>query len=328
MPHTIRRVGFYLLTLWISLTLNFLLPRLVPGDPAQAIMARFRDKNVDPEMLQAIEAQFGISHDPLWVQYGQYLTNLLHGNLGISTGYFPTPVSDIIAQRLPWTLTLGLIALVLSFIIGTALGILNAWKRGTRVNSVLAPFMMLISGVPYFWLALIVLYVFAFMLHWFPLNGGYDEDLVPGWNVDFLLSVLSHAFLPALTIIVSSISGWMLTMRNAMITTLSEDYILMARAKGLRNAYVMFGYAARNAILPSVTSFALALGFIVTGQLLTELVFSYPGIGFALVQSVSNKDYALMQGLFLMLTLAVLAANFIADMLYTVLDPRVRQERS
>jgi peptide/nickel transport system permease protein len=325
MRHLLRRLGFYTLTVWIALTLNFLLPRLVPGDPAVAIMAHLRDKYVDPDMMHALEIEFGISHDPLWVQYGQYLGNLLHGNLGISTSYYPTPVSVLIAQRMPWTLTLGITTLLLSFLLGTLLGILNAWKRGSRLDSLISPAMMLISGIPYFWLALICLYVLAFKLNLFPLNGGYDDDIVPGWSFDFFLSALQHTLLPAITVIVSSLAGWMLTMRNAMITTLSEDYIQMARAKGLSSWQVMMQYAARNAILPSVTGFALALGFIVGGQLLTETVFSYPGIGFTLIQAINDKDYALMQGLFLVLTLAVLTANLIADLLYTALDPRVRQ---
>ncbi|QBD76967.1 ABC transporter permease [Ktedonosporobacter rubrisoli] len=324
----LRRLGFYAVTVWVAITLNFLLPRLVPGDPAQAFMARFQGRSIDPEMLRALEIQFGVSHAPLWQQYFQYINDLLHGNFGISTSYFPTPVATIIIQRMPWTLTLGIATIIISFLLGTLIGIINAWRRGTLVDTLISPLMMMISGIPYFWLALICLYVFAFTFHWFPLNGGYDEDILPAWNFDFFLSALFHAILPALTIIISSIAGWMLTMRNTMITTLSEDYVLMAQAKGLSSWRVMLTYAARNAILPSVTSFALALGFITGGQLFTETVFSYPGIGFAFIQSIGSKDYALMQGLFLIITLAVITANFFADMLYTVLDPRVRQERN
>ncbi|GCE28501.1 peptide ABC transporter permease [Dictyobacter alpinus] len=326
MRYLLRRISFYIVTAWVSLTINFFLPRMVPGDPAQAIMARLRDKNPSPEMLQALEVQFGISHDPLWLQYFQYIGNLFHGNLGVSTNYFPTPVATIIAQRMPWTLLLGLITLVISFILGTLLGVLNAWKRGTNFDTIITPMMMMLSGVPYFWLAFVCLYVLGFTYNLFPLNGGYDEGVVPGLDLDFILSALSHAILPALTIIVSSLAGWMLTMRNAMITTLSEDYILMARAKGISRGRIMIRYAARNAILPSITSFALSLGFIVSGQLLTETVFSYPGIGYAFIQAIGNKDYALMQGVFLILSLAVLAANLLADLMYAVFDPRVRME--
>src|SRR5581483_6235735 len=324
MRHLLRRIGFYIVTVWISLTLNFLLPRLVPGDPAQAFMARFQDKYVDPEMLQAIEIQFGVSHDPLWKQYLQYLVNLAHGNFGVSTSYFPTPVVTIIAQRMPWTLVLGIITIIISFLLCTLIGILNAWKRSKRLATLSTSVILTLSGIPYFWLAFILLFVFAFQLHWFPLNGGYDADITPSWSFDFFMSAAQHAILPAFTIIISSLAGWMLLMRNTMITTLSEDYVLMARAKGLKNWRIMLIYAARNAILPSVTGFALARDFVVGGQLFTETVFSYPGIGFTFVQAIGNKDYALMQALFLIITLVALTANFLVDMLYTVIDPRVR----
>jgi len=182
------------------------------------------------------------------------------------------------------------------------------------------------SAIPYFWLALIVVYVFGFLLRLFPLTGAYDLSVEPGLNGAFITSAVYHAILPAITIVVSSIAGWMLGMRNAMLSTLSEDYVLMAQAKGLPDRRVMLMYAARNAILPNITGFALSLGFVVGGALLTEIIFSYPGIGFALLQAVQSEDFPLMQGIFLVITLAVLGANFLADILYVVLDPRVRQE--
>ncbi len=221
------------------------------------------------------------------------------------------------------------VALVLSFIIGTVLGIIVVWRRGSFLDTVLNPFFTFLSAIPYFWLALVLLYVLGSRLNWFPIHGGYDaENYDPGWNLDFILSAVQYAILPAVTIIIGSISGWMLGMRNAMITTLSEDYVLMAEAKGLSPWRVMFTYAARNAILPNITAFALSLGFLVSGSLLTEIVFSYPGIGYAILQAVDNLDYALLQGIFLVITVAVLAANFLADLLYVVLDPRVRVGRS
>lgn len=328
MRHFLRRIGFYLVTVWASLTINFLLPRLMPGDPADAVMAKLRDKDVNPEMLRALEAQFGISHAPLWQQYGEYLNNLLHGNLGVSTSFYPTPVATVIAQDMPWTIGLGITTLTIGFVLGTLLGVINAWRRGTKLDTFGSTAMMLISTIPYFWLALIVVYFFAFVFQIFPLYGGYDPDITEGFNPDFIMSVLQHAVLPAITIIVSSLAGWMLTMRNAMVTNLSEDYVLMAKAKGLTNRRVMLAYAARNAILPNVTGFAIAIGFIFGGLLITELVFSYPGIGTAFVEAIENKDYALMQGLFLIITFTVLVANFLADMVYGFLDPRVRQERN
>ncbi len=326
MRHLLRRIGFYLIALWASVTITFIIPRLSPLNPAEALIARFQGK-LRPEALHSLEVAFGVSHDPLWIQYLQYLNQLAHGNLGVSITYSATPVAAVIGQGLPWTLLLATVSVVISFVLGTLLGVVVAWRRGSALDTVFPPLLTFFSAVPYFWLALILLYVLGFTLNWFPITGGYDIGVAVGLTPDFILSALYHSILPAFTLVVGSIAGWVLGMRNAMITTLSEDYVLMAEAKGLPERQVMFGYAARNAILPSVTGFALALGFVVAGQLVTEIVFSYPGIGFRLLQAVSNSDYALIQGIFLVIALAVLAANFLADLLYTALDPRVRQGR-
>lgn len=324
MRYLLRRISFYLVALWASVTINFLVPHLVPGDPAQVFMSRMRG-HASPQMLHALEASLGVSHDPLWVQYGQYLNNLLHGNLGVSIIYSFEPVTQVLEQDLPWTLVLVGVSLVMSFIIGTILGVIVVWRRGSFSDAFFTPFFAFISAIPYFWLALVLLYVLGSQLNWFPLHGGYDADnFEPGWNLDFIMSAAQYSVLPALTIVIGSISGWMLGMRNAMITTLSEDYVLMAEAKGLRQGRIMYMYAARNAILPNITAFALSLGFVVSGSLLTEIVFSYPGIGLATLQAVNSHDYALLQGAFLVISIAVLAANFLADSLYTLLDPRVR----
>ncbi len=331
MRHVIRRILFYVCAVWVAVTLDFFIPRLAPGDPVAAIVGKMSMKGyVTPEMKQTLSALFGLdTNDPLWLQYFKYLGNLLHGNLGNSIQYFPTPVSQIIGQDIGWSIMLGGVAVVISFLFGCLLGIIVAWRRNTVLDTVLSPMMNFLSAIPYFWLALISLYLFSYLLNWFPLSGGYDSaDIDPGWTFDFISSVIQHAFLPALTLVVSSLAGWMLTMRNSMITTLSEDYVLMAKAKGLSEGRVMFRYAARNAVLPNITGFAIAIGTIVGGQLLTEMVFSYPGIGYALLQAVNQQDYVMIQSVFLIITLAVLGANFLADMLYAFLDPRVRQERS
>jgi peptide/nickel transport system permease protein len=325
MRHLLRRLIFYLVALWVSLTLNFLLPRLSPGNPVQALLARLHGR-VSPRAIHSLEILLGVNnHDSLWTQYVQYLNSLAHGDLGVSVTYVATPVSTIIAQDLPWTLMLVGVTLIISFVLGTLLGVIVAWRRGSGLDAVFPPVFTFLSAIPYFWLALIVLFVFGFTLGWFPTGDGYDlNNTVPGWNLDFIISAIQHAILPAITIIVGSIAGWLLGMRNMMITTLSEDYVLMAEAKGLSARRIMLVYAARNAILPNITSFALSLGFVVSGALLTELVFNYPGIGYAFLQAVNNKDYALIEGLFLIIAIAVLAANFLSDLLYVVLDPRVR----
>lgn len=328
MRHLLRRASFYLVALWAAVTLNFLIPRLMPGNPAEAMLARLHGK-ASPQAIHALEILFGVNtHESLWMQYLHYLGNLLQGNLGISVTYLPTPVSEVITRDLFWTLTLVGVTLVISFVIGTLLGALVAWRHGSTLDTILPPMFTFLSAIPYFWLALIFLYVFGFTLGWFPIYGGYDaNNTTPGFSLDFILSALEHAVLPAFTIIIGSIAGWILGMRNTMITTLSEDYVLMAEAKGLSDRRIMLTYAARNAILPNITSFALSLGFVVSGALLTEIVFSYPGIGYALLQAVENHDYSLIEGIFLLIVIAVLAANFLADLAYVALDPRVRHER-
>jgi peptide/nickel transport system permease protein len=328
MRHLLRRIGFYLVAFWGAITLNFLIPRLAPGDPVAGLIARFQGRGITPTEVQALELEFGNTHAPLWTQYIQYIGQLAHGNLGLSITYYPTPVATVIGQELPWSLGLYGLSIIISFALGSLIGVFVAWRRGSWSDALATPFLSFFSAIPYFWLALILLYVLAYDLNWFPLNGGYGIDVTESWTWPFIQSVVQHGLLPALTIVISSIAGWLLTMRNTMITTLSEDYVLMAEAKGLKERRVMLAYAARNAILPNVTNFAMSLGFVVAGALLTEIVFSYPGIGFALLQAVQQLDYPLIEGIFLLVAVAIIGANFLVDLLYTILDPRVRLGRS
>ncbi|MGW8483125.1 ABC transporter permease [Microbacterium sp. NPDC055903] len=326
MNYYLRKVGFYIVALWAALTLNFLIPRLLPGNPVDILLAKLQQRGgtVTAETRQAYELLLGgDSSQPLIAQYGNYLVNVFKGDLGVSVTYFPAPVTEVIATSLPWTIMLIGIATVLSFLIGITLGALVGWKPGTWLDS-LVPATTLLAAVPYFWLALILVYFLSTQLGWFPSQGGYDVVLDPGWNAEFIQSALYYGFLPALTIVIASLGGWLLGMRNMMVSTLSEDYILTAHAKGLSNGTILRGYAARNAVLPSIAGFAISLGFVVSGSVVTEQVFSYPGIGSKLLSAVTNNDYALMQGLFLFITLAVLGANFIVDLFYGLIDPRTR----
>ena len=326
MRYLLRRIGFYAIAFWAALTLNFLIPRLMPGDPFTSLVGSFRGQ-ITPQQTQALELLFGVNnHESWWSQYWDYLTNLAHGQLGTSFSHFPSSVSDVIGGGLQWTLVLVGVSTLLSFTIGTLLGILAAWRRGSWLDNVLAPSLTFLQAIPYFWLALILLYGLGWKLGWFPLYGAYGFDVDPGWNLNFLLDAANHAILPALTIVLSSIAGWMLGMRNAMLNTLAEDYVLMAQAKGLSERRVMITYAALNAILPNITGFAIAIGFVIGGALLTEIIFSYPGIGLILLQGVQGHDYPLMQAIFLLIAIGVLLANFLADLFYVFLDPRVRQE--
>ncbi|MGH8794897.1 MAG: ABC transporter permease [Stackebrandtia sp.] len=325
MRYLLRRAAFYLITAWAAITLNFLIPRMMPGDPVRSLIARFQGK-IDPEAAQSLYVLFGLDEDKsMWQEYLEYWGNLFRGDLGLSFAFFPTPVSDVIAQSLPWTLALVGMSTVLSFVLGTLLGIYVGWRRGSWTDGLL-PVTSFLAAIPYFWVGLLAIAVFAIAWPIFPASGGFDSGLIPSATPEFALSALYHGILPAFTIVLSSVAGWILGMRNMMVTVASEDYVTVAHAKGLPERKVMFGYAARNAILPNMSGFALALGFIVGGTLVTELVFTYPGIGYLLFQAVGAKDYPLMQGFFLIITLSVLAANMLADVAYAFLDPRTRQE--
>lgn len=323
MAFILRRLGFYLAAFWVSLTLNFVLPRLMPGDPVSRMVARLQGQ-IRPDQIEALRRSFGLSDDPLWQQYFAYLGQLFSGDLGFSISRFPTPVTTVISGQIGWTLLLGLVSLLIAAVIGNLLGILAGWRRGGLLDSVLPPILVFIGSFPYFWLAMGALWIFGVTLGWFPVRHAFSAGSVPEFSGAFIADVALHLVLPALTIVLVSVGGWMLGMRNTMIATNSEDYILMAEAKGLKRNRIMLRYAARNAMLPAVTSLGMSLGFIVGGALLTEVVFAYPGVGYTLLQAVQNLDYPLMQGLFLAITGAVLIANFAVDIIYVRLDPRVR----
>jgi peptide/nickel transport system permease protein len=322
----LRRLGFYALAAWVALTLNFFLPRLMPGDPATALFARFRGR-ASPETLVALREAFGLTDAPLLSQYATYLGHALRGDLGVSVAYFPAPVSEVIAGGLVWTVLLAGTALVIAFALGTLLGVAAAWWRSGWLDAVLPPALAFVGAFPYFWLAMVALYALGFRLGWFPLGHAYGDDLAPSWSLAFAADVVRHAALPIGTVVLATLGGWLLSMRNTMIAVLGSEHVTLARAKGLSPARVALRYAARNALLPSVTGFGMALGFVLGGSLLTEIVFSYPGQGYLLVQAVRSQDYPLMQGIFLVITLAVLAANWLVDALTLWLDPRTRGGR-
>jgi peptide/nickel transport system permease protein len=322
-----RRIVFYLCTAWVAITLNFLLPRLMPGNPAQAVVANLSQKHpLTASQAHEVQALFGGGSAPLWDQYGTYLNQLVHGNFGLSIAFYPTPVSQVIGGAIWWTLILVGVTTVLSFIIGTTIGIVAGWRPGSRVDSIVSPLSVLFGSLPFFWVAMLAVLYLGIDLKWFPYSHGSDPNVPIGFTVQFLSTAIPHAILPAATIMLSSVGGWVFGMRNMMVTTVSDDYVLLATAKGLRRSRVMFTYAARNAILPSVSGFAMALGFVVGGSLLAEIVFAYPGVGYMMFDAVSNDDYPLMQALFLVISLSVLAANFVADSVYSLLDPRASED--
>lgn len=319
----IRRFGFYLLTAWVAITVNFLLPRLMPGNPVQTFVGKLTGR-VTPQIVHAIALQFGLGlHQSLWTQYVHYLGQLVHGNLGDSIT-LSAPVSTVLGATVPWTIGLIGVSTVFSFLLGTLIGTALGWRRGSWFDAIL-PASTFFQAVPYFFFGTVLLLVFGTTLHWFPVLGAYSTSLVPGWNWQFVASVLRYGELPAFTVILSSIAGWIMGMRNMMVTTVNQEFVLMAAAEGLPTRKVVW-YAARNAVLPSIANLSLAIGLVVSGALLVELVFNYPGVGDLLLQAVLNQDYPLLQGIFLVVTFTVLSANFLADIVYVALDPRVRRE--
>ncbi|MQY10717.1 Dipeptide transport system permease protein DppB [Streptomyces sp. RB5] len=326
MRFLLRRLGFFVLTLWAALTLNFFVPRFMPGDPVAALTARTRGR-VSRDALEQMLTSFGYKPDQnLFVQYVEYLGNMFTGDWGRSIGgQLGEPVTGLIGQALPWTLGLVGITTVLAFALGTMIGTVAGWRRGGWLDSLLPPVFVVTSALPVFWVALML--IFAFSMNAgsvLPGTFNYDNSIVPGFSPGFVGSVLQHAVLPAATLLITLIGGWILTMRNNMITTLAEDYVRMGRAKGLSPRRVMYGYAARNAVLPNLTGFAMSLGFVVSGAVLIEFVFSYNGVGYLFYNSVQNVDYPLMQALFMLFTVAVLAALLIVDIATVWLDPRAR----
>ena len=322
MPFILRRLGFYVVAAWVALTANFFLPRAMPGNAVQAIMAKF--PSLQPSAYKALQALLGVGHPgSLWHQYVTYLGDVLTFNFGTDVSQYPSSVSSLLGATIPWTLTLVGVATVIAFVLGTGLGIMAGWRRGGWLDRVM-PALMFLQAIPYFFLALILIDLLAIKTHVFPTGQGYGQGLVPGWNSAFIGSAVMHSLLPAFTIVITSVAGWMLQMRNVMITTTGEDYVVAAQAKGLHGRRVIMSYAARNALLPQLQGFGLALGFVVSGALVMEIVFSYPGIGLLLLNAVTSNDYPMMQAIFLVITFAVLLANLLVDVVIVLVDPRAR----
>jgi peptide/nickel transport system permease protein len=322
MSFILRRLVFYLVAAWAALTVNFFIPRAMPGNAVESIMAKF--PSLQPSAYRALEALLGVGHPgSIWHQYWAYLVDVSHFNFGTDVAEYPAKVSTLLGETLPWTITLVGTATIIAFFVGTGLGIMAGWRHGGGLDRLL-PGLMFLQAIPYFFLALILVELLALKSHVFPIAQGYSGGLIPGWHWDFIGSAIYHSLLPAITIVLTSVAGWMLQMRNVMITTIGEDYVVAAQAKGLPNHRVILTYAARNAILPQLQGFGLAIGFVVGGALVMEIVFSYPGIGLLLLTAVSSNDYPLMQAIFLVITFAVLLANLIVDLVIVFVDPRAR----
>lgn len=325
MRFIIRRLQFYVVAFLAALTTAFFLPRLLPGDPATTVLAPMGSRLTESQ-IQSLRKVLGLGDEPLWSQFGSFVSHVFQGDLGVSYSQFPTPVADVILTSLKWTLLLGITSLLVSVVIGHLVGILAAWRRGSVFDGTVPPVFNFIGAFPAFFLALSVLYLLGLKLHWFPISHAVSSGAIPGFTLAYVGSVLHHLVMPLLVSVLVNLTIWVMTMRNSMIVVLAEDYITMAEAKGLTQRRIMLNYAARNAILPSITGFGIFLGTIVGGQVLIEQVFSYPGLGFQLLRAVGARDYPLMGGLFLAITTGILLVNFLVDILYTYIDPRVRRQ--
>jgi peptide/nickel transport system permease protein len=325
--YLLRRLGVFLIIMWLAATVNFLMPRLAPVNPIREKLLQASQfggaGSTDMEkVVAAYEAKFGLDQ-PLWRQYLNYLLDVVRFDLGISISNFPSLVTDIILRALPWTIGLLIVTTLIAFVLGTLLGALAAWpKTPGSLNLLLTPLMTL-SSIPFYILGLILVYVFAFTLKWFPLSGGYDRLTIPDLSWSFMVDVLHHSILPAFSIILASLGSWAIGMRGMMISGLGEDYITFAEAKGLKDREIFFRYALRNALLPQTTALALSLGYIVSGAVLVEVVFGYPGVGNILYQAIRLFDYFLIYGVVLMLIFAIGLAMLIMDIVYPLLDPRI-----
>lgn len=318
-----RRLGVYAVALGFAIVMNFTVPRLMPGSPVDAMIAQLGPR-ATPAAVEAIKARFGAVEAPITGQFLDYLKGLATLDLGVSVKYYPQTVTEVLARSTLWTLFLVVTAITFSLVVGTLLGAIAAWRRGGRFDTVVSPFSVVMIAVPPVIIALTALFVFGVSLRWFPVGYAYDPSLDPGINFTFVGSVFYHAILPVLTLSPYLIGEFQTTMRSSMISVLGEDYVTMGRAKGLTAAAVMLGYGARNAMLPVLTNLALMLGAVFGGSIVTEIVFNYPGLGLTLFTASVARDYPVIQGQLLLMTLATLGANLLVDIIYGVIDPRLK----
>jgi peptide/nickel transport system permease protein len=322
----LRRLVFYVFALWVAITLNFVLPRLMPGDPIGGVLQHLSPSQIqsNPGIIKTYQALLGGGKGSLLGDYWTYLHRIVHLNFGVSYSNYPAQVSTVVGRVLPYSIFLVGVAFLLAFLLGIGVGMVAAWRRGGAFDGIAVPVFMTIGAFPAFFTALLAVYFFGLKLNWFPIQHAYDNDLSPGFDWTFLSSAFRHAQLPILVIVAAFTGGWVLNMRTVMINTISEDYVAMAHAKGLRDRRVMTRYAGRNAILPPLNGFAAQFAGAVGGLVFIEFVFSYPGAGYTLQQAVLGNDYPLAQALLLVFSVCVIVANFVMDLLNLILDPRIR----
>jgi peptide/nickel transport system permease protein len=330
--YIVKRFGVFLLIVWLAASLNFFLPKLSGQDPVrtklleEASLGGYVHAGID-DMVKEYQKRFGLDK-PLWRQYLNYLGEVSRGDLNYSIANYPRTVVGMIREALPWTIGLLGVTTLFSFAAGTILGALLAWPQAPKWMRWLMPPLWALHAIPFFLLGLILSWLLAFRFQWLPIFGGYSAGANPAWDWSFVLDVLRHAVLPALSIVLVSVGGWALAMRGMMVTTMGEDYVNFAEAKGLRSATIFTRYCMRNAILPQTTGLALALGQILSGAVLVEAIFGYPGIGALLFQAIEENDFFLIEGIVFTVIVALGFATFVLDVVYPWLDPRISYRRS
>jgi peptide/nickel transport system permease protein len=326
--YLLQRLGLFFVVIWGAASLNFFLPRLAPGDPVRARLfamqtqGGYQQTGVE-EMVKAYQKRFGLDK-PLYQQYFNYLWDTAHFNFGYSLSFFPNKAIDLIMRALPWTIGLLTVTTILSFALGTILGALIAWPKSPKFLEFLLAPLLTLAAIPYYLLGLLLVYLLAFTFKLFPISGGYQPGTIPEASLSFWWDVLKHSILPALSIILASIGSWAIGIRAMMVTTSGEDYMIFAEARGLHDKSIFLRYALRNAMLPQFTSLALSLGHVVSGALLVEVVFTYPGVGSLLYNAIQTADYFVIYGVVFMVILTIAIATLLVDLAYPFLDPRIR----
>ena len=332
LSYVIRRLLQFLIVLWAAATINFILPRLAPGNPvrdrlvSQASQGGPLQEGIE-DMVRSYNKEFGLDK-PLYVQYVLYLSHAAKLDFGYSIANYPNRVMGMIRTALPWTMGLLLVSSAISFVLGTFLGALVTWSRAPKVFRYLIGPAMALSAIPQYQLGLVLIFLLAILFPIFPLSGGYSIGVIPELSGSFLLDMLRHSLLPGLSVVLVGIGFWALGMRGMMITTKGEDYINFAEAKGLKDRRIFYSYAMRNAVLPQVTSFAINLGTVISGLVVVEVIFGYPGMGSLLFNAISGSDYFLIYGIVYMTVLVIGLATLAVDLLYPILDPRITYRRA
>lgn len=322
----VRRIGMFFLVVFVAASFNFLIPRLAPGNPIGAITSRMANASAGIEngqaMFESYRKRFGLD-EPLYIQYAKYMWNTVRLDFGQSLSAYPAEVSEIIRPAIGWSIGLIGFSVLITFALGITVGALMAWKGTPRLLKAVLPLTMIGGVLPYYLMAMLLLYLFAFTSRVFPMSGAYESGIPQEFSWEYISSIARHAVLPALSIILTSLGSWALTMRGLIVNTIGDDYMLLAEAKGLPKRRIMWWYCVRNAIPPQLTHLAIALGYVVSGAILVEIVFSYPGLGYQLYMAIVNSDYTVIQGITLVLAVSVGFAVLMIDLIYPLLDPRV-----